>query len=82
MNETINPGCYEHYKGNFYQVLFTANHSETGEIMVVYQALYGERKIWVRPASMWNEMIITGTKTVPRFRFVGDSHEFVEGIHE
>ena len=82
MNETINPGCYEHYKGNFYQVLFTANHSETGEVMVVYQALYGEGKIWVRPASMWNEMITVGTKKVPRFRFVGDSHEFVEEIHE
>ena len=50
--------------------------------MVVYQALYGEGKIWVRPASMWNEMTTMGTEKVPRFRFVGDSHEFAEGIHE
>ena len=56
-NSTISPGRYRHYKGNEYQVLAVATHSETLEPMVVYQAEYGDRKIWVRPASMWNEMV-------------------------
>ena len=45
----IKLGVYKHYKGNEYLVLGIANHSETLEKMVVYQALYGEYKIWVRP---------------------------------
>lgn len=53
----IRPGKYRHFKGNEYEVLFLARHSETEEPMVVYRALYGDRDIWVRPASMWNEMI-------------------------
>ena len=48
-------GKYEHYKGKPYRVLAIAKHSETLEEMVVYQALYGEMGIWVRPAAMWNE---------------------------
>ncbi len=51
MNE-IRPGLYRHFKGNEYRVLCTATHSETLEPMVVYQALYGQRGIWVRPAAM------------------------------
>ena len=53
----ITPGKYRHFKGNEYEVLYIARHSETLEEMVVYRALYGERGIWVRPASMWNEMV-------------------------
>ena len=53
----IRPGKYRHFKGNEYEELFLARHSETEEPMVVYRALYGDRDIWVRPASMWNEMI-------------------------
>ena len=50
----IRPGCYRHFKGGEYRVLGMARHSETGEDMVVYRALYGEGGVWVRPAAMWN----------------------------
>lgn len=51
---TITPGCvYKHFKGNNYKVLHIAEHSETGENYVVYQALYGENKIYVRPYDMF-----------------------------
>lgn len=53
----IKPGRYRHFKGNEYQVLGSATHSETGEAMVVYRALYGEAGLWVRPAVMWSEWI-------------------------
>ena len=55
---SIKKGIYRHYKGNEYEVLSIALHSETLEEMVVYKALYGEEKIWVRPLSMWNDKII------------------------
>ena len=58
---------YKHYKGNRYKVLAIAKHSETLEDMVVYQALYGERGIWVRPKSMWSEEVTVNGKTVLRF---------------
>ena len=48
---------YRHYKGNLYQVIALAKHSETLEDMVVYQALYGEYGVWCRPASMWSELV-------------------------
>ena len=63
----ITPGRYRHFKGNEYEVLYTARHSETLEEMVVYRALYGERGIWVRPASMWNEIVERNGKTYRRF---------------
>ena len=63
----ITPGRYRHFKGNEYEVLYIARHSETLEEMVVYRALYGERGIWVRPASMWNEMVERDGKTYRRF---------------
>ena len=63
-------GIYKHYKGNMYELLYIANHSETLEKMVVYKALYGEGEIWVRPASMWDEEIEIDGKTVKRFEFV------------
>ena len=68
--EDIKLGVYKHYKGNEYRVLAIATHSETLEKMVVYQALYGEHGIWVRPISMWNEIVdVNGVKT-PRFKFL------------
>ena len=68
--EEIKLGVYKHYKGNEYRVLAIATHSETLEKMVVYQALYGEHGIWVRPISMWNEIVdVNGVKT-PRFKFL------------
>ena len=63
----ITPGKYWHFKGNEYEVLYLARHSETLEEMVVYRALYGERGVWVRPASMWNEIIERDGKTFRRF---------------
>ena len=63
-------GIYKHYKGNMYELLYIANHSETLEKMVVYKALYGDGEIWVRPASMWSEEIEINGKTVKRFEFV------------
>ena len=63
----IQPGKYRHFKGKEYQVLYVARHSETLEEMVVYQALYGERGIWVRPASMWNETVEREGKVYRRF---------------
>lgn len=63
----ITPGKYRHFKGNEYEVLYIAQHSETLEEMVIYRALYGERGIWVRPASMWNEIVERDGKTYRRF---------------
>ncbi len=63
-------GIYKHYKGNMYELLYIANHSETLEKMVVYKALYGDGEIWVRPASMWSEEIEINGKTVKRFELV------------
>ncbi len=70
MQEKIQLGTYEHYKGNKYQVIGVARHSETLEEMVVYQALYGERGIWVRPAGMFLETIEKEGKIIPRFRHI------------
>ena len=65
--ETIPLGRYRHYKGNEYEVIGIARHSETTEPMVVYRALYGDGGIWVRPAYMWNETVERDGKTVRRF---------------
>ena len=64
------PGRYRHYKGNKYLVLGLARHSETLEPLVVYQPLYGERALWVRPAAMFVETVEVARKRVPRFSFV------------
>lgn len=63
----LKPGLYRHFKGSEYRLLYVAKHSETLEPMVVYQALYGEMGIWVRPASMWNEHIDRDDYHGPRF---------------
>lgn len=69
LNEMIEPGLYRHYKGNCYLVLCNAIHTETEEMMVVYQALYGEMKIWVRPASMWFDVVGVDDAGQPITRF-------------
>lgn len=66
------PGRYRHYKGNDYRVIGLARHTETEEWLVVYQALYGERGLWVRPAAMFAETVEVGGQRVPRFARVGD----------
>lgn len=72
MKYNIKPGRYRHFKGNEYEVLYLARHSETEEEMVVYRALYGERGIWVRPASMWLETVERDGKTFKRFTYIGE----------
>ena len=72
--QKIKPGRYRHFKGNEYEVLFTATDSETEEAVVVYRALYGEHKIWVRPASMWNETVNYNGEIVSRFAYVPPAH--------
>ena len=64
---SIQPGRYRHFKGNEYEVISIARHSETEEPMVVYRALYGEGGMWVRPAYMWNETVERDGKTYKRF---------------
>jgi hypothetical protein len=62
-------GIYQHYKGNYYQVMGTAKHSETLEQLVVYRELYGDGNIWVRPAIMFCESVIFNDTLVPRFNY-------------
>ena len=66
----IKPGKYRHFKGNLYEVIGTAKHSETMEPMVVYRALYGEGGVWVRPLSMWEEHVEKDGYSGPRFILV------------
>ena len=68
---TIPLGVYRHYKGNQYEVIGFAKHSETLEDMVIYRALYGDGGTWVRPVSMWENLIEIDGKTVKRFEFNG-----------
>ena len=68
--DEIKAGRYRHFKGSEYEVLYLAKHSETLEPMVVYRALYGERGVWVRPASMWNETVERDGKTYRRFTYI------------
>ena len=70
--EAFKPGRYRHFKGNEYQLLCLARHSETQEPMVVYQALYGDRGIWVRPAEMWGEHVERDGYSGPRFQYIGE----------
>ncbi len=71
MNE-IKLGRYRHFKGNEYEVIAIAKHSETTEDYVVYKALYGDGGMWVRPASMWNETVERDGKTYKRFTYIGE----------
>ena len=69
--DEIKPGRYRHFKGNEYEVIGIARHSETQEEMVVYRALYGDFGLWVRPARMWNETVERDGKTFRRFTYIG-----------
>ena len=71
MNE-IKLGKYRHFKGNEYEVVAIAKHSETTEDYVVYKALYGDGGMWVRPASMWNETVERDGVTYKRFTYIGE----------
>jgi len=71
----IPPGIYRHYKGNSYQVLGVAKHSETEEDLVVYRALYGEWGLWVRPLEMFSENVEVEGKLVSRFTLIQPENE-------
>ena len=64
----IEPGRYRHYKGNDYEVIGEARHSETEEPFVVYRALYGERGLWIRPRTMFLDTVMIDGSPLPRFR--------------
>ncbi len=64
------PGRYRHYKGQDYEVLAEAAHTETGEEFVVYKALYGDQSVWIRPKAMFCERVIADGREQPRFILV------------
>ena len=66
------PGVYRHFKGNEYRLLCVARHSETLEPMVVYQALYGDKGVWVRPLNMWDETVERDGAVYKRFTYIGE----------
>lgn len=71
MSVNFRLGRYRHFKGNEYELLGIARHSETLEEMVVYRARYGEKGLWVRPAAMWTEFIDRDGYHGPRFTYIG-----------
>jgi len=72
VNDSVKLGKYRHFKGNFYQLIAIANHSETQKPMAVYRALYGEHGLWVRPLAMFLETIRRDGKDIQRFQYVED----------
>ena len=70
MRQEPAPGRYRHYKGGEYQVVGTARHSETGELLVVYRCLYDNDSLWVRPLTMFMETVTVAGLEVPRFERV------------
>lgn len=63
-------GLYQHYKGNLYQVIGLARHTETLEEMVVYQSLYGDFRLWIRPKEMFESTVEYEGNTIPRFKYL------------
>lgn len=72
MPEQPRPGLYRHYKGQRYRVLHLARHTETEEWLVVYEQLYGDHSIWVRPRQMFIENVATPAGNRPRFEWIGE----------
>ena len=68
----VRRGTYRHYKNKDYYVIGCARHTESGEQLVVYRALYGEQELWVRPKDMFLESVVVDGLELPRFRYVGD----------
>ncbi len=71
----IRPGIYRHFKGNKYQVIDIAKHSESGEKMVLYRCLYGDFDLWVRPLNMFLETVDVKGTPAPRFEFLCETEE-------
>ncbi len=68
----IKSGKYQHFKGNYYQVLHLARHSETEEYLVVYHPIDKSDDIWIRPLDMFTETVTRHGKTMQRFQFITD----------
>ena len=69
-------GIYRHYKGNMYKALYVALHTETEEPLAIYQALYGDEKIWARPLEMFlDEVVLSDGSVVPRFELIEEIHK-------
>ncbi len=68
----IQPGRYRHYKGNEYEVISIARHSESEEEMVVYRKLYDDHSMWVRPLGMFAEDVLVDGQQQPRFKWIGE----------
>lgn len=75
MQPIIQKGRYRHFKGNLYEVVDVARHSETMESYVVYRALYGDHGLWIRPLAMFAETIVRDGREIQRFQYVGDQDE-------
>lgn len=67
MQQLVQPGRYRHYKGNLYEVIDVARHSETEEFMVVYRCLSDGSSLWVRPLRMFMEAVEVAGQQIPRF---------------
>lgn len=76
----IRPGIYQHYKGKLYQVIGLSRHSETLEELVVYQTLYGDFGLWVRPLAIFNGTVVINSQEVPRFQFVRETLSCAPGV--
>ncbi|WP_370164165.1 DUF1653 domain-containing protein [Marisediminitalea sp.] len=74
----IKPGVYQHYKGNNYEVIGVANHSEDESQLVVYRPMYGEGALWVRPLEMFTEQVKVNGRSVDRFRYLGHAEHQAE----
>ncbi len=72
IDRTVSPGRYRHYKGNDYEVIGIARHSETEEEMVVYRTLYGDHSLWVRPRGMFLESVTVDGQVKQRFEWLGE----------
>ena len=73
-------GLYQHYKGNHYHVIGLCRHSETLEESVVYQALYRDYGLWVRPLKIFLEKVEFNNETVPRFQFINSTFDKTPAI--
>src|SRR5690606_15049549 len=76
----VTPGRYRHYKGPEYRVFAVAQHSETEEYKVFYQALYGDFGLWVRPLSMFTETVEVDGETLPRFALIEEESSLYAGL--
>ena len=78
LNDAVKPGIYRHFKGGIYRVIGMARHSEDLSPMVIYQSCKDD-SYWVRPASMWNETVERDGVVKPRFQYIGEDFDDVDG---